>query len=93
MLARACAQNYKTSRMRILRHELRRSATCGGAVDRFHPSLADQHAEYRPAMAFATATVLWNAGGLASTNLPLAACFSDRGLHSVEEPGGRSCVI
>ena len=38
MLARACAQNYKTSRMRILRHELRRRATCWGAVDWVHPS-------------------------------------------------------
>ena len=93
MLARACAQNYKTSRGRILRHELRRRATCRGAVDRFHPSLADQHTEHRPAMAFATATVLWNADALASTTLPLAACSNDWALYAVKEPGGRSCMF
>ena len=73
--------------MCILRHELRRSATCRGAVDRLHSPLADQHTEHRPAMAFATATVLWNAGALSSTILPLAACSNDWALCAVEEPG------
>ena len=93
MLARARAQNYKTSRMCILRHELRFSAAFRGAVDRLRSPLADQHTEHRPAMAFATATVLWNAGALSSTILPLAACSNDWALCAVEEHGGRSCVF
>ena len=79
--------------MCILRHELRFSAAFRAAVDRLHTPLADQHTEHRPAMAFATAAVLWNADALAPTNLPLAACLNDWAFYAVKEPGGRSYMF
>ena len=82
MLARA-RQNYKTSRMRILRHELRRRAALGCIDWVPHPWLIST--EHRPAMAFAIAAVLWSADALAATILPLAACSNDWALCAIKD--------